>query len=91
MSATLSNSRKAAIASAKRYVVGTGRTNVHAYVCRSYDDRERFEVLDSWEYEAFGRESRCVAAVWSYEDGRYNEADVFIPNGKIAASVEEYA
>ena len=81
------NARKA-IASAKQQVIASGRSNVHLFVCRDYDGG--FEILGNSEYQEYGDENRCVAAVWSYADGEYDEANNFHENGKIAAAVETY-
>lgn len=81
------NSKSDAIRIAKNAAVQSRRSNVFFYVCV---DRDGYEVLDSFQYEAFGSEDKCVAAVWSYMDGAYDSKNVFHENGLIAAGVEEY-
>lgn len=78
---------QAAIQTARRLVTQSGRVNVYRYICKT---REGLEIMDDFEYQSFGNEDRCRAVVWSFEDGEYNSANVFIPNGKIASSVETY-
>lgn len=85
------STRRQAIERAKRHVINSGRVNVFAHVClENGEDGPEYVVLsDAWYQEA-GNEEECVASVWSYEDGRYDEANVFRPNGRIAAAVEEH-
>ena len=85
------STRCQAIERAKRHVINSGRVGIMVHVC--LEDGEcgpEYVVLsDAW-YQETGEEEKCVASVWSYEDGRYDEANVFRPNGRIAAAVEEH-
>jgi len=84
---------KKALAAAKRQVIATGRSNVFAFVCRDSEEDSTigFSVYSQGFYdEDPSLERNCVAAVWSYPDGRYDENNQFHENGKIAAAEELY-
>ena len=71
---------------AKARVIAAG-SNAYAFVCV---DASGPAVWDLASYEREGNEKDCVAAVWSYRDGSYDDANVFHENGRIAAAVECY-
>jgi len=77
-----------ALQCAKRVVIASGRPNTFRFVVN--DPIEGICTMSGPVYELEGREDRCLAAVWSYEDGAYR-GEEFVPNGKIAAAVEEYS
>ena len=81
-------SPKPMIDRAKKRVVEIGAPGKHLFVCRDHDGG--FEILNAAEYAEFGSEQDCVAAVWSYRDGDYNERNEFVENGRIAAACETY-
>ena len=82
-----------AIARASRCVLASGKPNVYAFVLEVYDyDEEEwiYEVMDGGEYKETGNEEKCVAAVWTYLAGHYDEQNNFHESGKLAVEVETY-
>ncbi len=86
------NSLAKAISRAKDRVIASGKVNRYAYVCKDRDEigRPTLEIMDYGTYQEIGDENKCVAAVWSYQDGHYDSSNVFHANGRIAAAVETY-
>jgi hypothetical protein len=80
------NTLSSLIEQAKRYVIARGE-NTFAFICRGPDG---LEMVSDGEYRETWSENSCVAAVWSYRDGRYDSSNQFHENGRLAAAIETY-